>query len=254
MTIASIAAQAEVAIECIVVEQSAESLLAKALPPWVRYVHTPPPRPGMPYSRSWAFNVGARFAKGQWLVLHDNDLLVPSLYAFRITQTGLCGFDAARLQRFVFYLSKEGTDALLASPRALFRTPPVRVVQNCEGGTLAVRRSVYWEIGAHDEGFEGWGGEDNELFDRLLTRRLHDHSYLPFVHLYHALQVPQSANNAVDTYFDQRMRIPAPLRIAELAARPSGQPSGPASHSGARADPPPTRPEAPNGCREASSL
>ena len=44
------------------------------LPDWVRYLHTPIPE-GMPYSRAWAFNVGARAGRGEVLVFHDNDML-----------------------------------------------------------------------------------------------------------------------------------------------------------------------------------
>src|SRR5207244_3682036 len=76
-TLATIAAQERVRCECIVVEQSSVSEVRDHLPQWVRYVHTPLPVAGMPYCRSWAFNVGARVAAGQMLVLQDNDILVP---------------------------------------------------------------------------------------------------------------------------------------------------------------------------------
>src|SRR5918996_760171 len=80
LVLASVAAQAGATVECVVVEQSAKPEIAGRLPDWVRYVHTPI-REGMPYSRSWAFNVGARATRGAVLVLHDNDMLLPRSYA-----------------------------------------------------------------------------------------------------------------------------------------------------------------------------
>src|SRR5579871_375196 len=80
-TIRSIAAQRQAAVECVVVEQAPSSEIAQALPGWVRHVPTPPPWDDMPYSRSWAFNVGARAARGRYLVFHDNDVVVPTHYA-----------------------------------------------------------------------------------------------------------------------------------------------------------------------------
>ena len=57
-TVRSILAQTDAKVECLVVEQSNQSLLPGRLPSAVRLVSSPPPDPSMPYSRSWAFNVG----------------------------------------------------------------------------------------------------------------------------------------------------------------------------------------------------
>src|SRR5262249_15221595 len=76
-TLRSRLAQEDVPIECLVVEQAGESVLHGLLPPSIRHVFTPPPYPDLPYSRSWAFNVGARQARGEVLIFHDNDLLAP---------------------------------------------------------------------------------------------------------------------------------------------------------------------------------
>ncbi len=228
-TIASIAAQEGPDIECVVVEQSPESVLAGLLPTWVRYVHTPLPRSDMAFSRSWAFNVGARVANGKWLVLQDNDILAPRAYAAEIVRVASLGFEGARLQRFVFYLDPEANDSVLARPRALPSRGRVEVVQNCEGHTIAITKDAYWRAGGHDEAFAGWGGEDNEFFDRLRGYRLHDHAYLPFVHLYHAPQPGKGARHSNSDYFDARMRLPAADRIAELSSHHSGQLSGPVS-------------------------
>lgn len=226
-TVASIAAQADVAVECLVVEQAPKPEVSRVLPPWVRHLHTPLPYPDMPYSRAWAFNRGARHARGRYLVFHDNDICVPTRYAAELVAVFRRGFEAARLMRFLFFLSEAHSQTLFAGRGVAADHPPLEVMQNSMGGTLAVERDVYFAVGGHDEAFLGWGGEDNEMFDRLRTRKLHDCSYLPFVHLYHAPQPGKAATHPNTAYFEARMRAPALERIAELNERGFGRPEGP---------------------------
>ena len=63
-TLESIAGQEGTSVECLVVEQDVQAHLLGHLPAWVRYLHTPPPTPNLPYCRAWAFNVGVRQARG----------------------------------------------------------------------------------------------------------------------------------------------------------------------------------------------
>lgn len=226
-TIQSLAAQQGAAFECVVVEQAGVPELEDVLPAWVRHLHTPLPYAEMPYSRAWAFNCAARAARGEYLVFHDNDICVPVHYARELLAVFQSGFEAARLQRFVCYLTEAHTRALLDGSTDSLAQPPLELVQNCEGHTLAVRRDVYQDIGGHDEFFLGWGGEDNEMFDRLRTRQLHSCSYLPFLHLYHAPQPGKAAVNPNTSYLQQRMRISPHARIAELVQRGFGLPQGP---------------------------
>jgi hypothetical protein len=223
-TIGSIAAQVEIGVECIVVEQAVAAELPGRVPSWVRLVHTPPPL-GMPYSRAWAFNVGAGEARGRYLVLHDNDLCIPNRYAAELVSICRRGYEVARIQRFVFYLDEASSQAVYTRREIPLDRPPLLVVQNTEGGTLAMARRTYFEIGGHDEGFVGWGGEDNEMLDRCRTRKIHDHAYLPLVHLHHAAQPRNDASRTA--YFEARMKIPAEDRIRELTARGFGRVDGP---------------------------
>jgi hypothetical protein len=226
-TIASIAAQVEVAVECLVVEQADVPQVAGLLPAWVRHLHTPLPYPDMPYSRSWAFNVGARQARGKYLVFQDNDLCAPTRYAAELVSVFQRGFEAARLMRFLFFLNERGTQGVCETRSVRTEDAPLQVMQNATGGTLAVERDAYFEVGGHDEAFLGWGGEDNELFDRLRSRRLHDCSYLPFLHLWHAPQPGKAAVHPNTAYFERRMSMPVADRIRELHTRGFGGAGGP---------------------------
>lgn len=224
LTLQGIAAQRQAAFECIVVEQSATPEIQSELPGWVRYVHTPVPYSDMPYCRSWAFNVGAQIARGTLLVLHDNDIFVPQDYATQLMARYEEGYEVINLKRFIFYLTEAHTGRILSTGQLRLDEPPEAVMQNAlAGGSLAIARPVYFAIGGFDEAFIGWGGEDNEFWERALTRNVWPYGYLPLVHLWHAAQTEklhQSRETA--KLYETRSAIPALQRIVELSGRDAG--------------------------------
>lgn len=211
-TLRSIAGQTGAAIECIVVEQSVSPEIERALPHWVRYIHTSVPSLAFEYARSWAFNVGARIARAPLLVLHDNDMLVPERYASEAVAVAREGWSFIDLKRFVFYLDAQGA---LAS-----------VAQNLEGGSVIASRAAYFDIGGFDESFVGWGGEDNEFRERADAHSgFYRFGCVPMLHLFHEPQqgkVDAEAAPAVARYHELR-RIPAAERIARLRGREIGR-------------------------------
>ena len=224
-TIESIAAQEGVSVECIVVEQEFESHLGNRLPAWVRHVHTPPPTPAMPYCRSWAFNIGVKHARGAILVLHDNDMLVPVDYAAQIQQRVKQGFEVINLKRFIFYLSESHTRAVFTDPAALLTQAPDTIVQNLEGGgSVAITPDAYERIGSMDESFIGWGGEDNEFWERAQICNVWPFGYLPIVHLWHPLQPGKYQNeNPTLKHYRELSAIPVDDRIKKLRGRTVGE-------------------------------
>ena len=228
-TLETIAAQRGAAVECVVVEQDQHSQLAPYLPPWVRLVHTPPPTAEMPYCRSWSFNVAVKHARGNVLVLHDNDMLVPADYAAEILRRIEQGYEVVNLKRFIFYLSAAHTKGVFEKSIGLLDSPPETIVQNLEaGGSVAITRESYEQIGGMDESFVGWGGEDNEFWERAQTRRVWPWGSLPLVHLFHPAQ-PGKHDAAYDTAVRYRAMAPIDprVRIATLRSRPSGRVAGP---------------------------
>lgn len=223
-TLRSIAAQTNVACECIVVEQSASPEIQASLPSWVRYVHTPLPQSDMPYCRSWTLNVGARLARGALLVFHDNDMLIPECYAAELWRRFKDGYDVINAKRFVFYLEEAETKRFFETAALLPDASSETVVQNLEaGGSVAMARDAFFAIGGYDESFVGWGGEDNEFWERAHTRRVWAYGYLPIVHLWHAPQPEKVKHNPFGArQFRELSLAPPQRRIAELALRQFG--------------------------------
>ena len=185
-TLRSIAGQSGVAIECIVIEQSTEREIETALPSWVRYLHTPVAR-GFDYCRAATFNEGVKIARGEVIIAHDNDMLVPQRHAAEVLARVREGWQFIDLKRFIFYLTESDT-------RSIFNGAPLRdhittIVQNLKGGSIAATKEAYLAIGGFDEDFVGWGGEDLEFWERARADgRVYEFGYLPIVHLWHRAQ------------------------------------------------------------------
>ncbi len=221
MTIKSIAAQEDISVECIVVEQDVKPLIRNSLPSWVRYFHAPLMGADQPYNRARAFNDGVRLAQGEVLILHDNDLLVPACYALRAFDLFKKGYEVSQLKRFIFYVNKTSTRNTMVIKNIPKNMRCEQVVENsCGGGSLALSKKAYWDIGGMDEDFVGWGGEDNEFWDRCLTRKVWEYASLPIIHLWHvSLSNRQRETNPMMTLLDEKLGVPAQSRIQTLRGR-----------------------------------
>ncbi len=175
----------------------------------------------MPYSRSYAFNVGASIAKGTLLILHDNDMLAPQNYAAQLVAKHNQGYEIINLKRYIFYMNKGISDKIISFSKIDTKDAPEVIVQNLEaGGSIAVNREAYFNIGGFDEAFIGWGGEDNKFWERSQICSVWPFTYLPLVHLWHTPQIEKVDKriNNIDLY--QKLSvIPIKQRIKKLKSR-----------------------------------
>jgi len=220
-TLESLAAQENVQLECLVIEQDSEVRIAAKLPAWVRHIHAPLSDPDAPYNRSHTFNIGADQARSPVLLLHDNDMLVPRGYGRRILQRIEAGYAVVNPKRFIFYFASEHSQQVVRGEARFDQQPADYIVQNLEaGGSMAITAQAYQELGGMDDQFSGWGGEDNEFWDRCLTRPTWIWGYEPVLHLWHRGQ-PLKAEDRNPNLERARtlMRRPAEERIEDLRRR-----------------------------------
>jgi hypothetical protein len=220
LTLQSIAAQEGVPFECLVVEQSPAPEIQPYLPAWVRYLHDP--SANAPYNRARTFNVGHAHARGSLLVLHDNDMAVPAAYTKNLWDKFSRGYEVVNLKRFMFYLDHKTTERVFVEDRLPPGITPECILQNSRaGGSVAIGKSAYAEIGGMDEEFVGWGGEDIEFWERAATLMAWDYTYLPFIHFWHAPQpgkTPTKDTPAMNRY-GQLTKISVEDRIGNLRGR-----------------------------------
>lgn len=207
-TLRSIAGQIDVPIECIVVEQSAQREIEAALPSWVRYLHTPVAR-DFDYCRAATFNEAVRISRGEIIIAHDNDMLVPARYAAEVVDRVKEGAGFIDLKRFIFYQDEHGERI-------------TNVVQNLKGGSVAATKEAYLAIGGFDESFVGWGGEDLEFWERARAHgRVYEFGYLPIVHIWHRAQPGKVVGNAAPAMqrYEELHAIAPEERIRRLRER-----------------------------------
>jgi hypothetical protein len=225
-TLRCIAAQRRVGFECLVVEQSAEPEVEDKLPSWVRYMHAPTSGRDDPYCRARAFNIGARLAQSETLIFHDNDLLVPQDYAAEIVARCGEGYEVVNLKRFIFYLTESHSRCTTAMYAFTPAEAPESIMQNAQGGgSVAITRKAFFAIGGFDETFIGWGGEDNEFWERAQTRKVWPYGYMPVLHLWHESQPDKvlGEDAPAKRKYWELTTIPADQRIRNLLQRQTAQ-------------------------------
>ncbi|MFN9644468.1 MAG: glycosyltransferase family 2 protein [Cyanobacteriota bacterium] len=188
-TLKSIRSQIDIQLECIVIEQDRSPQIKKYLPKWVNHIFLETDTDSLIYNRSAAFNFGARHAHGRILLLHDNDMLMPVCYCKNILAIAKTGYEAINTKRYVFYMCRQHTERILRSFNQITSYPPEYIVQNLEaGGSMAITKEAYREIGGMDENFVGWGGEDIEFWKRCSLLKRWIWGYEPIIHLWHPSQ------------------------------------------------------------------
>ena len=219
----SLMGQSHRSMEIIVVEQSPSPQLRSFLPACVRYFHDEVEIDAA-FNKSRALNIAAAHANGRSLIIHDADYVAPCDYIKQCCHV-LNDADAVRPARFNFHLDRESTMSVIAECGSLDLVGVESTVQN-NPTPIAVRKSVYWGIGGHDESFVGWGGEDVEFLSRLRTKNVCEGGWLPIIHLWHPAAPKKETGDRNQQLQDERLSMPAEDRIAELVSQRLNERSG----------------------------
>ena len=189
-------AQSQAKLEVILVQGGTATETELDLEPGVRTIQMDEP-PGSRFNKSRLFNAGVRVATAPYLLLHDADILVPQNYVSSCVGVFQQGWDAYCPIRFLFYLSQALTADFIrdTSESSLSTRQPV-IRQNFAGGSVAITRKAFDQIGGFDETFEGWGGEDVEFLHRARKTKFFCGSLTPAMHLWHPPAVGKGQQNA----------------------------------------------------------
>jgi hypothetical protein len=176
------------------------------------------------YNRSWALNEGARHAKGSTIILHDGDMLVPAAYAAEMKKQIDAGYQIVNLKRFIAFLDQRSSSVVFEKKDLVSPLRSEEIMANATaGGSIGVEKDSFFSIGAMDEEFVGWGGEDTEFWDRCETLDIVNSQYLPLIHLWHPSQPGKAADvkgSGFGLYtgalYERKMSIPRLDRITCL--------------------------------------
>ena len=160
----------------IVVEQDSAPRLSGPLPhPNVTHVFA---YNAGPFNKSWGLNVGFRASPLHWLAFADADLILGDALPETLDYLNQ-GYSVVKPYRRLIDLDETESDRVRAGE---FDWIPERheTAANREGagefivfggGLFAITRAAFVAVGAWDERFRGWGGEDDAMSYKLERAR-----------------------------------------------------------------------------------
>ena len=141
--------------------------------------------------RAWALNRGVRhLATGSKLVLMDADLVVNRQWFEEIRR---CRAPSVAWGR-IYYLDRQSMEAYFAGKGGWsYWRIVMPAIDGCAGGISCIDHELFFDVGGVPEDFEGtWGGEDNTLFAKILSRGYaFAHFSSQIYHLFHEPTTPR---------------------------------------------------------------
>ena len=199
----NIRAQQFPCIKIIMTEEDAVDRFSASSVSPARYVFTS--SGGHAFCKSAAFNAGVALVDTDKVVLHDADTLAPSGYTQEIYQT-LDEVDACHFGEKIFYASEDYSKHIVVSGSVSGQIDCEYICNYYEGGSLACRTKVYWQVGGFSEEFVGYGVEDCDFYARLAGfTNWREHRHLTFLHLYHGRSVGWQQHHARNKTIEKQL-------------------------------------------------
>lgn len=145
--------------EIILVEQDTHSKIGHLNLPG-RHIFT---KSNMPFNRSWGFNVGARAANSEIVVLTDCDLMMDP-YKFIEALNLVSQYECVSPYSSVVDLTAQESQGQLQQILSINRPGRGELDHqkiNICGGMTIFRKDAFLKIAGYNEDFIGWGGEDD---------------------------------------------------------------------------------------------
>lgn len=134
--------------------------------------------------RSIGRNAGVLYATGDYVILHDNDVVIDK-YFFDDIKCFARKYDYFANYNDVYSMSKNTTEKIMAVEGEqdfgypLPRTKPhfdnvrhfgfrLETIVAPHGGSFTIRKDLYERVGGFDPIFQGWGSEDSDFRFRVL--------------------------------------------------------------------------------------
>jgi len=142
-------------IEIILIEQDVVQRINQNTLPPIDYLFVDDTNRGL-FNKSKAFNKGAAKATSEYLVLHDADML--SRVDYTKTLYNLLNTHAAvHICGKVLYLNSDTTNVVNKTGKIPNNPTFERMIGYFEGGSLAIKKSSFWNVGAFNEDYNGYG-------------------------------------------------------------------------------------------------
>jgi hypothetical protein len=165
------------------------------------------------FERAATLNAGVRQSQTHWVVLHDGDILVPQGWCDFVKQFIQMDYAVVWPALMTLYLDATETARLP-------KDSPAQAMSCCrelESISILIRKESYLQIGGMDEGFVGWGGEDNEFYERAVSLRVYPQRPLFAVHSWHPLADKNSSQSQANRERMLQLRgEPVRMRIERL--------------------------------------
>lgn len=143
------------------------------------------------FNRSWGFNIGFKYARGNVVAFSDSDIFMNLEELKNAFQECEQRYDAVNPYAQIVDMTESDTKDLLENPGLIDRCKiyndgPKRGYTVFCGGLVLFKRKAFETLGGFDERFVGWGGEDDAL-SFVLAELVQNRCEMPYTayHLWH---------------------------------------------------------------------